>query len=94
MYETFVGDIADGMVIDHINSIRHDNRFDNLRVITSEYNVKIGSGSHRGSIIYEDGIKKDFICQKDARVFLNLSESVWFKNRIKTSKNTWVYYIK
>jgi hypothetical protein len=38
IYETFVGPIPDGYEIDHINTIRDDNRLDNLRCITHKDN--------------------------------------------------------
>lgn len=34
VYETFVGAIPQGYVIDHINTIRDDNRIENLRCVT------------------------------------------------------------
>lgn len=38
VYETFVGEIPEDMVIDHINTIRDDNRLENLRVTTQKEN--------------------------------------------------------
>lgn len=38
VYETFVGNIPEGMVIDHINTIKTDNRPDNLRCVTHKEN--------------------------------------------------------
>lgn len=38
VWETFNGKITDGMEIDHINTIRDDNRLSNLRVVTSKEN--------------------------------------------------------
>lgn len=40
VYLTFVGEIPDGYVIDHINGIRDDNRVENLRCITQSENMK------------------------------------------------------
>lgn len=38
VWETFVGPIPDGMEIDHINTVRNDNRLANLRVVTHKEN--------------------------------------------------------
>ena len=38
VYETFVGEIPQGYEIDHINTIRDDNRVDNLRAVTPKEN--------------------------------------------------------
>lgn len=38
VYELFVGKIPDGLCIDHINTIRHDNRVSNIRVVTRKEN--------------------------------------------------------
>ena len=38
VWETFNGKIPDGMEIDHINTVRDDNRLDNLRVVTHKEN--------------------------------------------------------
>lgn len=39
IYKTFVGDIPENMVIDHINGIRDDNRLENLRCVTQSENM-------------------------------------------------------
>jgi len=40
VYKSFVGEINENMIIDHINQNKHDNRLDNLRMITQGDNVK------------------------------------------------------
>ena len=39
IWETFVGEIPEGYEIDHINTIRNDNRLENLRCVTHKENV-------------------------------------------------------
>lgn len=38
VWEAFNGEIPDGMEIDHINTIRSDNRLENMRLVTSKEN--------------------------------------------------------
>ena len=39
VYETFVGEISQGYELDHINTIRDDNRLENLRIVTHKENI-------------------------------------------------------
>lgn len=39
-YEAFVGEIPEGMIIDHINRNRLDNRLENLRIVDRPMNIK------------------------------------------------------
>lgn len=39
IYETFAGEITNGYEIDHINTIRDDNRLENLRCVTRKENL-------------------------------------------------------
>jgi len=39
IWETFNGEIPENMCIDHINTIRDDNRLENLRVVTRQENM-------------------------------------------------------
>ena len=49
VWEIHNGPIPDGMEVDHINHIRHDNRIENLRVVTKQVNGRNQSkkGYHR-----------------------------------------------
>lgn len=44
VYQTFVGPIPDGWVIDHINGDKSDNRLENLQCITQQDNVNKSKG--------------------------------------------------
>ena len=39
VYETFVGEIPQGYEIDHINTVRTDNRLDNIRCVSHKENM-------------------------------------------------------
>lgn len=39
IWETFNGKIPDGMEIDHINTIKNDNRLENLQLVTPKENM-------------------------------------------------------
>lgn len=55
IYETFVGPIPDGYEIDHINTVKTDNRLENLRWVTPKENMnnpitmKHNSEAHKGN---------------------------------------------
>lgn len=49
IYKTFVGEIPAGMVLDHINGIRDDNRLENLRCVTQSENMhNAQKNGHKG----------------------------------------------
>lgn len=54
VWETFNGEISNDLEVDHINSVRDDNRLTNLRIVTHKDNcntkhfIKSNSESHRG----------------------------------------------
>ncbi len=69
IYETFIGEIPKGYEIDHINTIRNDNRLTNLRLVTHKENMnnklsrkhisesKIGNTNAKGKPTSDFGIK-------------------------------------
>ena len=66
VYETFVGEIPNGYEIDHINTVRDDNRLENLRCVTHFENnnnpltSKHRSESHKGKQYSKGTIRSDF----------------------------------
>ena len=54
IYECYHGIIPDGMVIDHIYDIRHDNRLCNLQLMTQQQNNKKAVKNHDYSNIAEN----------------------------------------
>ncbi len=61
VYEVFHGLIPNGLVINHINNVKTDNRLENLELVTQQENVKKGRGG---------GI--NFRCPSNPVVSLNL----------------------
>lgn len=59
--EAFAGEIPDGMVVDHINSKKTDNSFENLRVISKQSNSRFSRGRMRG-----DGINGFILNERQA----------------------------
>lgn len=55
LYETFVGDIPNNMVIDHIDSNRCNNTLDNLRLLSQKDNVcrKLNSMPHKNGTAFK-----------------------------------------
>lgn len=47
VYETFVGEIPDGMQCNHINEIKSDNRLENLNLMTPKENANWGTRNER-----------------------------------------------
>lgn len=45
---TFVSEISFGFVVDHINSIKTDNRLENLRILSRQNNIKMSRDKKRG----------------------------------------------
>lgn len=86
VYETFVGEIPQGYQIDHINTIRDDNRLENLRCVTRTENnnnpltIKHKSDAHKGKTKSEFGekFKEHFGITRCENVKLYHKELLWY----------------
>lgn len=61
IYETFVGHIPDGYQIDHINTIKTDNRLENLRCVTPKENT-----NNPLTLKHKSDVRKGVFSSKDA----------------------------
>lgn len=59
------GDIPDGLVVNHINGIKHDNRPSNLEVVTYSENLK---HAHRTGLVDQRGSRNPYAKLTDAQV--------------------------
>ena len=65
VYETFVGEIPDGMQVNHINEIKTDNRVVNLNLMTSKENNNWGTANERRSKKLKNGVLSKAVLQLD-----------------------------
>lgn len=92
IYETFVGEIPEGYVIDHINTIKDDNRLSNLRCVTPTENInnpltKVHlSESRTGKVFSNFGekFKEHYGITINDNITLYKREHIWYSrhNRI------------
>lgn len=94
IWETFYGEIPEGYQIDHINTIRTDNRLDNLRVVTQAENNrnpltrKHISEAGKGLIRSDFGLKfkEHFGIAKYENPKLYYREYMYYYNHNKTCR--------
>ena len=83
VYETFVGEIPQGYEIDHINTIKTDNRLENLRCVTRKENAsspltrKHKSEAHKGKIHSEETKRKMSKAHKGKHWHIENGKRVW-----------------
>ena len=92
VFEAFNCEIPDGMVIDHINTIKTDNRIENLRCVTMKENMNNEftknrlSESHKGKIPFNKGkafsdfsIKFKNYCEQNNVILNYQTEYGWYR---------------
>ena len=75
VYEVFKGPIPKFFEIDHLNSIRKDNRIKNLQLLTHNQNIEKSNNKPIISINIENGKEKKYISIKKAAIELDISAS-------------------
>lgn len=88
VYETFIGNIPEGYQIDHINTIKTDNRLENLRCVTHKENMSNPlTIKHLGKIRSEFGkkFKEHFGINFYENTKLYRKEQQWYRRHKKCS---------
>lgn len=75
VYEAFIGEIPQELEIDHINTIRSDNRVENLRVVTHKENMNnpntiMKMSGKIGELSHNFGLKRSEETKEKIRSFL------------------------
>lgn len=65
VYETFVGEIPEGMQVNHINERKNDNRLENLNLMTPKQNTNWGTRNERIVSKNTNGIRSKPVLQYD-----------------------------
>lgn len=81
LYSLFVGEIVEGLEIDHINGIRDDNRVENLEAVTHKENIR--RAAERGS--YKDNALRSG--QNHGRSILDDMKVLTIRTMPKKAKN-------
>lgn len=63
VYEKFVGEIPEGMQVNHINEDKTDNRVDNLNLMTCKENINWGTRTERQTEKMTNGITSKQVIQ-------------------------------
>ena len=90
VYETFNGEIPNGMEIDHINTVRDDHRLENMRLVTRKENMNnpITIEKLKNNITSEFGLKfkEHFGITNSDDHKLYDRELMWYRNHNKVCR--------
>ena len=75
VYEVFKGKIPPHLEVDHVNSIKTDNRIKNLQLLTHKQNIEKSHNKPIISISIETGEERRFVCIKKASIELDINKS-------------------
>ena len=79
VYETFIGEIPDGMQVDHINGIRHDNRLENLRLATHQTNQRASRRKRKNATSKFRGVSWDKQSKKWFASITNFGRTLYYE---------------
>lgn len=96
IWESFKGEISEGMEIDHINAIRDDNRLENLRLVTHKENcnnplfieAKKGNTNAKGNTNTKGKPRSEF-----GRKFFEHYGITYYQNpKLYNKEHCWYHY--
>ena len=94
VYENFVGEIPEGMQVNHISEDKSDNRLSNLNLMTPKENCNYGTRNERHSkkIIMDNEIEFDSMAQ--AANYLGCSKGIISRCCIKPTYTVFGHHFK
>ena len=81
-YETFVGEIPDGMTVNHINHDIHDNRLENLELVTQRENTNKKAIHETLNELPEGAVEVPQFDYQTPRNVYNIRNLYYFDNRV------------
>ena len=88
VYETFIGEIPEGLEIDHIDNDKTNNKLSNLRLLTHSQNMERVDNNRKTkiAILYKNGIKVEYPSITEAVKNTGISKDTF--TRILNGKST------
>ena len=70
VYETYMGEIPENLEVDHIDENPHNNKLENLRLVTAKQNARSYFRKHKGFLFSEsrDEMLQDYLTLKNYRL--------------------------